>query len=95
MYNSFLKFELREMQAYIFINTEPGKLWKVADVALKINGVKMAHAVTGEFDVIVFAEFPKIEDLKNAIDKLHSLDGVIRTHTAIVMPFRLEFEEQP
>ena len=36
------------MNAFILINTERGKLWKVAEEALKIEGVKIAHAVTGE-----------------------------------------------
>lgn len=77
------------MQAYILINTEPGKLWKVAEGALKIEGVKMAHAVTGQFDVVLYVEFVKVEMLGKLIEKLHSLGGVLRTQTAIVMPPRL------
>ena len=78
------------MFAYIFLNTEPGKIWEIAEAAQKIDGVKMAHAVTGQFDAIVFGDFPTIEDIRKVIDKLHSIKGVMRTQTAIVVPPRLD-----
>ena len=71
------------------INTEPGRLWKVAEDAVKIPGVKMAHAVTGQFDVIAYIEFLRIEELGKIIDAIQSIDGVVRTHTAIAMVKRL------
>ncbi len=78
------------MEAYIFVNSDPGKSWQIADVALKIDGVKMAHAVTGQFDVIAYAEFTNIDMLRRIIDKLGSLKGVQRTQTAVAIPPRLE-----
>jgi len=80
------------MLAYIFVNTESGKLWRVAELARNIDGVKTAYAVTGRFDVVVFGEFPKVEDVRKAIEEIHSIDGVIRTQTSIVIPFRLDSE---
>jgi len=74
------------MQAYILINTEPGKPWEVADAALKIQGVKMAHAVTGQFDVVAFAEFTKMDELGKIIEELQRHKGVRRTQTVIAMP---------
>jgi len=74
------------LQAYVLINTEPGKLWEIADEALKIEGIKMAHAVTGQFDVVAYAEFTKMDELGNIIEKLQRLQGVRRTQTAIVIP---------
>ena len=46
----------------------------------------MARAVTGQFDVIIYAEFSKIEDLGLLIDAFQSLEGVVRSQTSIVMP---------
>lgn len=80
------------LQAYILINTEPGMLWRVREEALKIPGVKMAHAVTGQFDVIVYVEFLNIEELGRIIDRFQSTKGVLRTHTAIAMAHRLTEE---
>jgi len=74
------------LQAYMLINTEPGKLWEIADAALKIEGIKMAHAVTGQFDVVAYAEFTKMDELGKIIEKLQRLEGVRRTQTAIAIP---------
>jgi len=77
------------LQAYVLISAEPGRLWKVAEDAVKVPGVKMAHAVTGQFDVIAYVEFLRIEELGRIIDAIQSIDGVLRTHTAIAMAQRL------
>ena len=77
------------MQAYILISTESGKPWKVAESALQINGVKTAHAVTGPFDVVAFVESTNIDELGKLLEKIHSIDGVLKTQTAISMPARL------
>jgi len=81
--------EAIELQAYVLINTQPGRLWHVAEDAAKIQGVKMAHAVTGQFDVIAYVEFVRIEELGRIIDAIQSIDGVARTHTSISMTQRL------
>ncbi len=78
------------VEAYIFINSDPGKLWDIVDSALKIEGVKMAHAVTGQFDVVAFAEFINMDMLMDMIDNFQSLNGVRRTQTAIVIPSRID-----
>jgi len=76
------------LQAYILITTEPAKLWEIAEAALKIEGVKMAHAVTGSFDVIIYVETPKLDTLGEILNKIRLLSGVLHTQTAIVMPER-------
>lgn len=79
------------MEAYIFINADPGTLWKITEAALNmIEGVKMAHAVTGQFDVIAYAEFANMDALANIIEKFQSLKGVQRTWTAVAIPPRLK-----
>ena len=77
------------MQAYVLVNTQPGKLWKVAEDAGKVPGVNMAHPVTGEFDVIAYVEFVRIEELRRIIDAIQSIEGVTRTQTAIAMAQRI------
>lgn len=74
------------LEAYILINTEPGMIWSVAEAALKIEGIKMAHAVTGQFDAVAYAEFVKMEDLGKIIEKLQRVKGVRRTQTLISVP---------
>lgn len=74
------------MEAYILINAEPGMIWEVADATRKIEGVQMAHAVTGQFDAVVYVEFVKMEDLGRIIEKIQHLKGVRRTQTLIAVP---------
>jgi DNA-binding Lrp family transcriptional regulator len=76
------------LEAYILINTEAGKVWKAAEDILKIKGMKKAHAVTGQFDVIAYAKFPRIGDLTGIIDAIQAVQGVVRTRTAVAMAKR-------
>jgi DNA-binding Lrp family transcriptional regulator len=80
-------------RAYVFINAESGKLWQIASAASKIKGVKMADAITGEFDAVLYAELDDMNDLSNLIALLQNIKGVIRTHTAIVIPARVNDEQ--
>jgi len=74
------------LKAYILVNADPGLIWNVAEDALKVEGVKMAHAVTGEFDDIIFVEFTRMEDLGEIIKEIQSINGVRRTQTLVVIP---------
>jgi len=78
------------VEAYIFVNSDPGMFWKIAEAALKIEGVKMAHVVVGEFDVVAYAEFVNMDMLADILRKFQSLEGVQRTRTAVSIPPRLE-----
>ena len=77
------------MNAFILINMERGRLWKVAEEAFKIEGVKIAHAVTGQYDVILYVEFLNISELSDIINKVQSISGVVKTSTAIAMVPRI------
>jgi len=74
------------MESYLLLECSSGKVWKVADAVQKIDGVKMAHVVTGSFDVIAFAEFSDIDELTNIIQRVQALEGVEKTQTAVAMP---------
>jgi len=78
------------LEAYVLINTEPGKSWEVAEASLRIKGVKKAHAVTGQYDVISFVEFVGMSELGRIIGEIQSIKGVMRTQTAIAMALRLK-----
>ena len=78
------------LEAYIFINSDPGMLWEITEAALKIEGVKMAHAVTGQFDAVAYAEFANMDTLREILEGFQSLKGVQRTQTAVAIPARLK-----
>ena len=74
------------ISAYIFIECALGKARDVAREIIKISGVKQAHAVTGSYDVIAFVEAPDINELGDVIiSRVHSLPGVFRTTTNVVV----------
>ena len=75
---------------FVFINSDPGKLWKITELAKTVKKVKIAYAVTGMFDVIVYAELGHMKELRDLIEELQSIDGVIRSRTAIAIPPRIK-----
>ena len=77
------------MEAYIFATSGPERLLEVAEEALKIDGVKIAHAVTGQFDVVAYIEFTDMDMLKKILDEFQSIKGVERTQTAVAIPPKL------
>jgi len=74
------------LEAYILINTEANALWQVAEAALKVEGIKMAHAVTGQFDAVVLVQFSKMDSLGKILEKIQNLKGVLRTQTLMTIP---------
>ncbi|MDG6223651.1 MAG: Lrp/AsnC ligand binding domain-containing protein [Candidatus Bathyarchaeota archaeon] len=74
------------MESYLLLECTSGTIWKVAEAILKIEGIKMAHVVTGNYDVIAFAECSNIDELTNIIQKVQALNGVEKTQTAVAMP---------
>jgi len=77
--------EKRKIGAYILVKIAPGKSRAITDQISKVEGVKTAHPVTGMFDIIAFIETEDINHLTGIVrTKIQTIDGVLRTHTAIV-----------
>ena len=76
------------MEAYLFLDCSSGMIWDIADQILEIAGVKMTHVVTGNFDVIAFANFSDIDELTRIIQNVQSIKGVQKTQTAVAIPRR-------
>ena len=74
------------MEAFILVNAIPGKLWEVAEKIKKIEGVRLAQAVTGQFDVVIYIERKAIDELSSVIKKLQTIKGVTKTQTLIALP---------
>src|SRR5437870_8835423 len=75
-----------KLVSYVLIQLAPGTTKTAAEAISKIKGVKMAHAVTGPFDVIAFVEVPDLTTLSDLIlAKIQNIEGVQKTQTAIVV----------
>lgn len=55
-----------------------------------MRGVRMAYAVTGEFDIILYAEIGDMNELGRLIGAIQDIEGVIRTHTAVVISAKID-----
>jgi DNA-binding Lrp family transcriptional regulator len=75
-----------QISVYILVEVERGEPWQIASEISKIEGVKTAHAVTGQYDIIVYAELDDLDALKNVIKKIHAIEGVQHTQTAVCIP---------
>lgn len=72
--------------SYILVQLAPGKAKAAAKRISRISGVRMAHAVTGPFDVIAFAEVPDLTALSDLVlARIQNVEGVEKTQTAVVV----------
>jgi len=72
--------------SYILIQLAPGTTKTATEAISRIKGVKMAHAVTGPFDVIAFVKVPDLTALSDLIlAKIQNIEGVQKTQTALVV----------
>ncbi|MCW4019741.1 MAG: Lrp/AsnC ligand binding domain-containing protein [Candidatus Bathyarchaeota archaeon] len=75
-----------QVSVYILVQVDKGEPWQVAADISKIDGVKTAHTVTGQYDIIIFAELDGLESLKDIVKEIHRVGGVQHTQTAVCIP---------
>jgi DNA-binding Lrp family transcriptional regulator len=72
--------------AYLFVECAPGHARRVWVQLTRIPGVRDAHIVTGEHDIVAIVEGPDTETLNNTIvSKVVSIAGVHKTITNLVV----------
>lgn len=73
--------------AFILVATASCSSYEVRDMLLKVEAVKEAHVVFGQYDIIVKAEVPNSEALgKLVFGEIRSMDCVMSTATLTVLP---------
>jgi DNA-binding Lrp family transcriptional regulator len=76
------------VSAYVLITIAIGKVKEVLEELTSMEGVVKADVVTGPYDAIALIEADDLSQLtKTIVQKIHSIDGVIDTTTAIVVEF--------
>ena len=74
------------VSAYIFVEAGKGKANEVRDAIAKIEGVRSAHVVTGQHDVIVLAGAEDMNALGAlVVSKIQATPGVLSTQTSVVV----------
>ena len=76
------------IEAYIFIECTSGRTKDVLSEIRKIAGVKSAHAITGNYDIIALTEAANLGQLGEiVVTRVQSVSGVLRTSTSMVVDF--------
>lgn len=74
------------VQAYVFFDLKARKVADVVEAVNAVDGVTMAHAVTGRYDAIAFLEGDDFAELASEIlPKIRAVDGILGTETAVVI----------
>ncbi|MDL5363344.1 Lrp/AsnC ligand binding domain-containing protein [Halalkalicoccus sp. NIPERK01] len=74
------------VKAYVMVITAAGTTPAILPEATKIDGVIEAHAIAGEYDVIVEVETEELSDLLPTItSQLQEIEGVGTTKTYITV----------
>lgn len=72
--------------AYVLIECEPGKARQAFQQISNLTGVKMAHLVTGPFDIVAFVETSDINTAGQLIlDQVQKAPGVWKTSSLMVV----------
>lgn len=72
-------------RVYILVRAHAGKMWIVRSLIDKIEGINDVHVITGPYDLVADADLQSTAYLKELLDKIHEIDGVISTETWIAI----------
>ena len=73
-------------KAFILIETAVGMNREVISNIQQLKGIKSAESVTGPYDVIAVIEADSLTEIGDIVTgKLHTIDGISRTVTCLVV----------
>ncbi|MHA1450713.1 MAG: Lrp/AsnC ligand binding domain-containing protein [Candidatus Hodarchaeales archaeon] len=72
------------IKAYMLMTVKGSASRRVVTEAKKIDEITSISAVTGIHDIIAVVRVEKIEDLFDITNRIHDIDGIINTETAVV-----------
>jgi DNA-binding Lrp family transcriptional regulator len=74
------------VSSFVLIRTEADKTKGAFAILTKLKGVKLAHTVTGPFDIILLVEAKTLQELGDVIlSKIRGVEGVARTMTCVTV----------
>ena len=74
------------VRAFVMVNTAPGTVARVEESIRGLDGVREAHVVAGDYDLIVEVEAGEMyEVLDTVASDVRSLEGVTDTRTYVSM----------
>ena len=71
-------------KAFILIETDVGMVQQAAEALRKLQGIRSADVVTGNYDIIALAEAPDMATVAELVTgRVQGVGGVIRTITCV------------
>jgi DNA-binding Lrp family transcriptional regulator len=68
------------IDAYVLIQTDPGKTGQIVEALMEVKGVISAEGVTGPYDIVAVAEAANLDEFsRRVIRSVQAIEGVIRT----------------
>ncbi len=72
--------------AYLFVECAAGRHQSVLEKLRQVPGVRDAHIVTGDYDIIAIVDAPDEKAIGGAIlDRVHAIPGVLKTTTNLAV----------
>ena len=71
--------------AFVFMEAKGSRVHELIKQLEKIESIESVEIITGPYDLIVkIHSLSATDSLKLVVEKIHGMEGVIRTHTSIV-----------
>lgn len=81
--------------AFILIKSKAGKYSHVASELKKYHQIVEIYETTGDYDMLVKIRTKNSEELNEFLDTIGEIDGVVATHTMVVLKVHKETTELP
>ena len=73
------------VKAYVLVKAGVGQSTNVLRSLRRIQGVREADAVTGEYDFIAIVNVEMLENIQDLVtENIHAIGGIVRTKTFVV-----------
>jgi len=77
------RVSMSKLRLIVLIQAVGKQIWDVCNEIKRIAGVKTVQIVVGPFDAIIYAELSSPNDLRQFLDDIHGIVGIIKTETCI------------
>ncbi|USS40568.1 Lrp/AsnC family transcriptional regulator [Thermococcus aggregans] len=81
--------------AFILIKAKAGKYAEVAEKLISYPEIVEIYETTGDYDMILKIRTRSSEELNDFLDKIGEIEGVVATHTMVVLKIHKETTELP
>jgi len=72
---------------FMLIEVETGKIHEVLEKLKGAEGIDEIYAITGPYDIIAKVGADDMEHVRDTVERIHKVEGVVRTLSSIVLPF--------